>query len=245
MLCARDGEKTHYEADWSEDGDQNETSEKRRMENNGKSEGKGSAEIGKIVNIGIVSGGEGKTYYPAIPANARATSRHLAARIAPATAASTQTAKKAPELNGLDEEDRLGTRRVRKVVRWTVGSLGCMKCDGMREERTAKYKAQGRTPYAAFYSENVLEQDFCMLYPRTLRRLKGVIARCESSCAVKSEECAGESKEEGEKKQRKGVGKKKGRGGQKGREGGVYHRGHGEWSCGGGFEANMDMRVMS
>ena len=78
--------------------------------------------------------GEGKTYYPAIPANARATSRHLAASKAPATAASTQTAKKAPGLNGLDEEDRLGMRRARKVVRWTGGLLGCMQCDGVREK---------------------------------------------------------------------------------------------------------------
>lgn len=89
---------------------------------------------------------EGETYYPAIPANARATSRHLAANKAPATAASTQTARKAPELNGLDEGDRLGTRRARKVVRWTMTSLECFECDGFGENIPPKTKPNAVPP---------------------------------------------------------------------------------------------------
>ncbi len=89
---------------------------------------------------------EEKTYYPAIPANARATSRHLAASRAPATAASNHTAKKAPELNGLDDGDMFGMRRARKVVRWTVTSLGCIEWDSFGEDIPPKRKPDAVPP---------------------------------------------------------------------------------------------------
>lgn len=95
------------------------------MKDNGKCESKCGAVTNELINTEALRtrNEEGKTYYPAIPTNARATSRHLAASKAPATAASNQTARKAPVVNGLDEEDRLGMRRARKVVRWTVITL--------------------------------------------------------------------------------------------------------------------------
>ena len=77
--------------------------------------------------------------------------------------------------------------------------------------RTAEDKAQGGATDAALYSEDILEQYLGMLDPSGLGWLKGVIARCEGPCAVKSEEGAGEGEKQGEEKQWQGIGEEEGR----------------------------------
>ena len=76
-----------------------------------------------------------QTYYPAIPAKASAIYLHLAASMEHAMAESSQTARKAGAARGFEEET-LGMRRERKVVRWTAHDPSIWRAMIDRKKRT-------------------------------------------------------------------------------------------------------------